>query len=465
MDTKKLIQKLSSKISGISSNSKHIKPGYAFICLSEKSQEFIPEAIRLGAKFVITKSCSIAKNNKIIICSDPHELYHVLSSKLHNKHPNFIAAVTGTNGKTSVVDFCRQIWNLLAYKAASIGTLGTFVNQQLLYKNSLTTPDALKLHQILSELYDEQVQYLCLEASSHGIDQKRINSIIIKAAAFTNLSHDHLDYHHNMALYFSAKKKLFSHLVACDGYSILNMDTAEYTQLKKITKSSNVITYGTNKGDIQLLNFNSNKEGHHIKIKIYNTIYEKFFPILGQFQIYNLMCAIGIIIASNIKYKDLPIEKLVAPKGRMEKINDFIIIDYSHTPDALKNTLMSLKLHKYSNKIILVFGCGGNRDIQKRKIMGKIASQYTIKTVITDDNPRNEDPSKIRKDILSHCHNAIEVPNRKEAIKYAIEQAISHNYIVLITGKGHEDYQIIGNNIVNFNDEIIAKSIINQLYK
>ncbi|KJV69585.1 UDP-N-acetylmuramoyl-L-alanyl-D-glutamate--2,6-diaminopimelate ligase [Candidatus Neoehrlichia procyonis] len=465
MNINNLIQKLACKISGISSHSKHIKPGYAFICLSEKSHMFIPEAIKLGAKFIVTKNYNTLNNNKIITCSDPYKLYHLLSSKLHNnKQPHFIAAVTGTNGKTSVVDFCRQIWYLLNYKSASIGTLGTFINKQLLYKNSLTTPDPTNLHQILSKLYNKQVQYLCLEASSHGIDQKRINNTIISAAAFTNLSHDHLDYHNDMKSYFSAKKKLFSHVVTREGYSILNMDIAEYPQLKAIARSSKIITYGTNKGDIQILSSCSNKKGHYIKIKIYNSIYEKFFPVLGQFQIYNLMCAIGIIIASGVKYKDLPIEKLATPKGRMEKINDFIIIDYSHTPDALKSTLLSLQLHGYS-KTILVFGCGGNRDIEKRKIMGKIAAQYTTKTIITDDNPRNEDPQKIRKEILSHCHNSIEIPNREEAIKYAIEEAINNNYIVLIAGKGHENTQIIGNKILDFNDEIIAKNIINQYYK
>ncbi|WCR54343.1 MAG: UDP-N-acetylmuramoyl-L-alanyl-D-glutamate--2 [Wolbachia endosymbiont of Ctenocephalides orientis wCori] len=380
----------------------------------------------------------------------PHNIKQSYSSiryrhEKESKQPKYIAAVTGTNGKTSVVEFCRQIWQNAGYNAASIGTLGTSINdKRRSNNNNLTTPDAEDLYAILRDINSKNVEHLALEASSHGIDQYRIHELKLSAAAFTNFSQDHLDYHKSLSEYLDVKKRLFSEMLPENGTEILNADIDEYSALLDIAKKrgSKIITYGKKDSDIALLKQTPTSDGQHLTIKINDKIYNTFFPVFGKFQAYNLLCAIGIVISSGIAYQNICVNKLVSPLGRMERVNSFAFVDYAHTPDALKQALLSLKWH-FNKKIVLVFGCGGNRDQTKRSEMGKVAQAYADKVIITDDNPRNEDPAKIRNDILLSCSNALEIADRKRAIEYGAGIAYNEDMILLVTGKGHEKLQII----------------------
>ncbi|BEP32760.1 MAG: hypothetical protein WBIAU2_09870 [Wolbachia endosymbiont of Drosophila biauraria] len=392
---------------------------------------------------------------------NPQEIYREIVSRFYQfKQPKYVAAVTGTNGKTSVVEFCRQIWQNSGYNAASIGTLGTCINNDREdNSDNLTTPGADDLYSTLCGINSKNVEQLALEASSHGIDQYRIHGLSFTAAAFTNFSQDHLDYHKSIDEYFEAKKRLFYEVLPEGETVILNADINEYHALLKIAekRSNKVITYGKTGSDITLLEQTPTPNGQYLTIKIGDEIYNMFFPVLGQFQAYNLLCAIGIVTSSGLNYREISIGKLVSPPGRMEKVKPFAFVDYAHTPSALKQALLSLKWH-FNKKIVLVFGCGGNRDRKKRSEMGKIAQMYADKVIITDDNPRDEDPAKIRHDILLYCSSALEIGDRKEAIEKGIDIAYNEGMILLVAGKGHEKFQIIGNQTFEFSDVEVIKS-------
>ncbi|MGN7661649.1 MAG: Mur ligase family protein [Anaplasma sp.] len=469
MDLDRVVRELSAKATGVTADSRDVRQGYVFVCLSDAAKQFVPDAIKAGAGFIVigdTDGVDNAGSSQFIVCEARRDLYHRLASRFYQgKQPRFVAAVTGTNGKTSVADFCRQIWSLTGQKGASIGTLGKIVGNgvptTLCHRASLTTPDPAALHRTLRELHDSRVEYLCMEASSHGIAQKRVYSVVIQAAAFTNFSQDHLGYHGSTEVYWATKRKLFSEVLSHEGCAVLNADSGKYAELKRLAKYRKVITYGINKGDVRLTHLESNKFGHNIAVKIQSRIvYEGPFHVLGKFQISNLLCALALVVASASGHDNIPINRLVTPKGRMERVGDLAIVDYAHTPEALRQALTSLRWHGFSKKIALVFGCGGERDKEKRKTMAMIADKYAHAVIITDDNPRSEDPAAIRGEILSHCKRAIEVPDRREAIHHAISLAVRGDYMLLIVGKGHETTQQIGGRAVEFNDASVAKSFL-----
>ncbi|MFP3034943.1 MAG: UDP-N-acetylmuramoyl-L-alanyl-D-glutamate--2,6-diaminopimelate ligase [Candidatus Tisiphia sp.] len=389
---------------------------------------------------------------------NPQEIYSEIVSRFYQfKQPKYVAAVTGTNGKTSVVEFCRQIWQNAGYNAASIGTLGTCINNgREDNSDNLTTPGADDLYATLRGI---NVEHLALEASSHGIDQYRIHGLKLSAAAFTNFSQDHLDYHKNLGEYLETKERLFYEVLPEGKTAILNADIDEYCALLKIAeeRGNKIITYGKKGSDITLLEQTPTPNGQHLTVKIDNQIYNTFFPVLGKFQAYNLLCAMGIVTSSGLNYREICVEKLVSPPGRMEKVKPFAFVDYAHAPSALKQALLSLKWH-FNKKIILVFGCGGNRDQTKRAEMGKIAQMCADKVIITDDNPRDENLAKIRHDILLHCPDALEIGGRREAIEKGVDIAYNEGVILLVAGKGHEKFQIIGNQIFEFSDVEVIKN-------
>ncbi|MDX5462539.1 MAG: UDP-N-acetylmuramoyl-L-alanyl-D-glutamate--2,6-diaminopimelate ligase [Wolbachia endosymbiont of Tetragnatha montana] len=449
------------KIKGVTCNPKRVKRGYLFVCVSERDRIYIDQILSCGAKAIIASDCI---TNGIIPARDagthifhpnPQEIYSEIVSRFYQfKQPKYVAAVTGTNGKTSVVEFCRQIWQNAGYNAASIGTLGTYINNDREdNSDNLTTPGADDLYATLCGI---NVEHLALEASSHGIDQYRIHGLKLAAAAFTNFSQDHLDYHKDINEYFEAKKKLFYEVLPEGKTAILNADIDEYCALLKIAekRGNKVITYGKKGSDITLLKQIPAPNGQHLTIKIGDEIYNMFFPVLGQFQAYNLLCAMGIVTSSGLNYREIRVDKLIFPAGRMEKVKPFAFVDYAHTPSALKQALLSLKWH-FNKKIILVFGCGGNRDRTKRSEMGKIAQMYVDKVIITDDNPRDEDPAKIRHDILS---DALEIEDRREAIEKGIDIAYNEGMILLVAGKGHERFQIVSGQTFEFSDVEVIKN-------
>jgi UDP-N-acetylmuramoyl-L-alanyl-D-glutamate--2,6-diaminopimelate ligase len=444
------------EIKGVTCNPKRVKEGYLFVCVSEEGEKCMSD---IKASAIIANFGVIpARNAGIhIFHLNPQEIYSEIVSRFYQfKQPKYVAAVTGTNGKTSVVEFCRQIWQNAGYNAASIGTLGTCINDDRKgNSDNLTTPGADDLYSTLRDINNKNVEHLALEASSHGIDQYRTHGLKLSAAAFINFSQDHLDYHKNLSEYLEAKKRLFFEVLPEGKTAVLNSDIDEYNGLLKIAekRGNKIIAYGKTGSDITLLKQTPTPNGQHLTIKIDNQIYNTFFPVLGKFQAYNLLCAIGI---SGLNCREICVDKLVSPPGRMEKVNPFAFVDYAHTPNALKQALLSLKWH-FNKKIVLVFGCGGNRDKTKRSEMGKIAQMYADRVIITDDNPRDEDPAKIRHDILS---DALEIGDRKKAIEKGIDIAYNEDMILLIAGKGHEKSQIIGNQTFEFSDVEVIKSKI-----
>ncbi|MFV9881714.1 MAG: UDP-N-acetylmuramoyl-L-alanyl-D-glutamate--2,6-diaminopimelate ligase [Anaplasma ovis] len=469
MNIDNIVRKLVGQASGVTADSRSVKPGFVFVCLSEAAKGFVPDAVEAGAKFIVANNAeglSRVDCSQIIICPRQYDFYYKLASEFyHSRQPEFVAVVTGTNGKTSVADFCRQIWCLTGHTGASMGTLGAIVGSTTLPSStSFTTPDAVELHKTLSELHNLQVKYLCMEASSHGMAQKRLYGVKASTAAFTNLSSDHLDYHGSMEKYWATKQKLFSEVLSREGCAVLNADSEQYAELRELAAGRNVITYGADTGDVRLVRLESNTRGHNITVEICGkVIYEGAFPVLGKFQISNLLCALAIVAASGSGYIDVPIDKLVPPRGRMELIGDRIIIDYAHTYDALEHALTSLKWHGFLQKTVLVFGCGGDRDREKRKTMGIVANKYADVVIVTDDNPRSENPETIRKEILSHCKKAIEIPDRGNAIHYAVNFAIRNDHVLLIAGKGHETTQQIAGKSVEFNDGATVRQCLSAM--
>ncbi|MBD0391560.1 UDP-N-acetylmuramoyl-L-alanyl-D-glutamate--2,6-diaminopimelate ligase [Wolbachia endosymbiont of Pentalonia nigronervosa] len=444
-----------AEIQGVSCNPRKIREGYLFVCISERDLKSFQAVAVINENYPninVISDTTVTTGMRIIFHPNPQKIYSEIVSRFYQfKQPEYIAAVTGTNGKTSVVEFCRQIWQNAGSNASSIGTLGTCFDTGKRYNNgNLTTPSADDLYAILRDINNKNVENLVLEASSHGIDQYRIHGLRLHAAAFTNFSPEHLDYHGNVDGYFEAKKRLFYEVLPEGETAILNADIDECNTLLNIAheRGNRIITYGKKGTQITLLKQTLIADGQYLVIKMYDKIYNITFPVFGKFQAHNLLCAMAI---SRLDYREMHIEKLHSPKGRMEKVNSFAFVDYAHTADALKQSLLSLKLH-FRKKIVLVFGCGGNRDKAKRSDMGKIAQKYADRIIITDDNPRDEDPAKIRHDILLHCPNALEVGDRKAALEKGINIAYNKGMVLLVAGKGHEEFQIVGDEIFECSD-------------
>jgi len=428
--------------------------------------KYVNEAISKGASVIVSNQKLTCKNHKIpiLLVKDVRKSLAEACSNFYKKKPSNIIAVTGTNGKSSVADFFYQILNLNKVPVASIGTLGIF-SKKYKKKTNLTSMDPTSLHKNLEILATNKINHVILEASSHGLKQKRLDNLNIKIGIFTNLSHDHLDYHKNMQSYFKSKMYLFKYLLNNNSKIITDEDNKQFKFLKKIKKVKK-ITIGSSSGNIRILNIKYQGEKQIVKILVNSKIFTLKIPLIGHFQIKNLLMA--VLAASNFGLNQNKIfnqlHKIKPVSGRIESVaklknNSNIIIDFAHTPDALEQTLIALK-KQFKKDIIIVFGCGGDRDKQKRSVMGKIAKKYCRKIFVTDDNPRNENPKKIRNSILKSCKKkAVNIGNRKKAIKNAI-QSLRSNEILLIAGKGHEKTQDYGNKIINFSDKKVIKEII-----
>lgn len=458
----------------ITANSKEVENGSIFVAIkgySVDGHNFIEEAVHKGAKTIVledrTKIIPKFKNKiNFVLVSDSRIALAELASKLY-RQPDNIVAVTGTNGKTSVVNFINQILTRLGKHSASIGTLGIRDDRKIFdnkkeYQN-LTTPETVTLHKALEELKDHNINYTAIEASSHGLVQHRLDGLQIKAAAFTNLSQDHLDFHKSMENYFKAKTLLFSRLLPTKASAVLNADIKEYEQLKEVCldKKQYILSYGK-KGEFLTMMDSNYQQGLDCEYILADSKYTLKTDLLGEFQLYNIFTAACLVYALGFSSEQIAkvLNNLEAIPGRMQRIaKSEVFVDYAHTPDALQKTLMVMR-QNLEGKLIVVFGCGGDRDIGKRPLMGKIASQYADLVIVTDDNPRTESPSKIRQEILVACNkDAVEIDGREKAIKYAIENMGAKDRL-LIAGKGHEDYQIIGTEKTDFSDSLIAANII-----
>lgn len=462
------------EISAIEIDSRLVKKGAIFFALKGHNSDgtkFIQSAFENGAVAVVYDekenypdiSLPLNSDERIIIAVE--DIHQILGESLQKFYPNLprnIFAVTGTNGKTSVAYFIQQLQEILGKKSASIGTIGIKTSEddkdntnsdlQELTPFTLTTPDIVSLYKNLSILKQRGIDDVTIEASSIGLDQHRLGGLKIGLAAFTNFTQDHLDYHGSMEKYFDSKMMLFSELLQPRSIAVLNGDVGECDKILKVAIKKDLIVFAYSaENDFPI----------HIKN----------IPLKGDFQKSNLLCALLSVVSyyqlnkEQIQFLIDNIDKIKPAEGRMQLVktlenNSQIFIDYAHTPDALKNVLATAKKMPH-NKLFVVFGCGGDRDKSKRPQMGKIASDLADFAIVTDDNPRGEDAAEIRKEILAACDSSktIEVGNRKEAIGQAISK-LAANDILIIAGKGHEKYQIIGQNKFEFDEEKIILNFI-----
>ena len=460
--------------SGISFNSNQIKKNYIFFAIKGNKidgNSFISSAISNGAKIIITeKKISRLKNGILFIQSNNiRKLLAEISFKINSKIPSNIVAVTGTNGKSSIADFYYQILNLNNKKVASIGTLG--IKSKKFKKNlSNTTIDPIQLSKILSNLKKQNINNVIMEASSHGLSQNRLDGLSFNTGIFTNLSQDHLDYHKNIKDYLKAKLYLFEKLIKKNGNIITDEKISQFKKIKKIASNKNLNLFSLldKKNNFQFLSHKFEDEAQLLEIKYNNLIHKIKLNLIGKVQLKNVLMAVIASIKSNINIKEVlnVIPKIKSVEGRFEKIgriknNSKVILDYAHTPDALKTCIKNLKEQFPGHKIVLVFGCGGNRDQDKRAKMGKIADFFSDKIYLTDDNPRLEQASKIRKDIKKGIkkQKVLEFSNRAKAISEAINY-LNTGEILLVAGKGHETIQEIGIKKIFFSDKKIILNAI-----
>jgi UDP-N-acetylmuramoyl-L-alanyl-D-glutamate--2,6-diaminopimelate ligase len=379
------------------------------------------------------------------------------AARRYPRQPSVIAAVTGTSGKTSVAAFTRQIWSALGHRAASIGTVGLVTPDREVY-GSLTTPDPVALHRTLSELAGEGITHLALEASSHGLDQHRLDGVRIAAGGFTNLSHDHLDYHPSVEAYLAAKQRLFADLVRVGGGAVIDVDHQHADTMVKAaqTRGLQLITVGRNGAGIRLVESAIDGFAQRLALAHGGRTFNVRLPLVGAFQVENAMVAAGLAIATGGEAAAVfaALASLKGAKGRLDLVGERsgapIFVDYAHKPDALEKALTALRPY-VKRRLVVVFGAGGNRDAGKRPLMGAIAAQGADRVIITDDNPRSEEPARIRAAILKAAPGATEIGDRREAIRSAIA-ALAAGDVLLIAGKGHETGQIVGNQTLDFSD-------------
>ena len=443
-------------ISGIASNSKDVKKNYIFFAIKgnkHNGEKFIHDAIKKGASVVIcSQKCKIkSRNIKIIKTKNVRGYLSKVASEFYKLKPKNIVAVTGTNGKTSVADLFYQILRIKKIPAATIGTLGIKYNDKII-KSNLTSPDTIKLHKYLYFLKKKKINNVIIEASSHGLEQKRLQHIKFKGAIFTNFSQDHLDYHRNMKSYLNAKLILFREILKEKSFIISDNTIKEFSLLKQLSK----------KRDLRLFNIKKEIE----KIKGEN------FEYSSDYKIKNLAMAIKAVKLCGFKEKFIYriIKKIKDVDGRHELVKKYsngvkVYVDYAHTPDALLKTLKSL-VNFHGNNISLVFGCGGDRDKKKRPMMARIANNFCKKIYVKDDNPRNENPKKIRNQISKYIskNKAFNIGNRELAIKNAIKNAVPYE-VILVAGKGHEEKQIYKKKVLTISDKKIIKKINIYNYK
>ena len=472
---------LDLNVAGVTCDSRKLNNDYLFGALpgsKTDGRKFIESAIAGGATIILAPIGTKGKLGckvPIIEHENVRKAFAILASNFYCAQPELVALVTGTNGKTSVVNFAHQMWSRLGVRSANIGTLGIQENNRDFSQESmacLTTPEPADLYNMVSNLTKKDINYLAIEASSHGLSQHRLDGLSVKLAAFTNLSQDHMDYHITEESYFNAKKRLFSELLLERGTAVLNIDSHTFKGLSDVSKSRNcqVITYGEAKADIQLLKVDRGFNYQKVTVSLFGRIINIKTRLIGKFQILNALCGSAIVMGSGFEPDNVinMLECLEGVPGRLQLAGSLsngakVYIDYAHTPHALKTVLQALRPYA-SKRIHVVIGCGGERDKSKRSIMGEVASIYADKVIVTDDNPRGEDPEKIRNEILKGCPNAVSIANRREAICSGIN-GLRRNDFLIIAGKGHEQGQSFRDETVPFDDLLVAQNAIKNIEK
>lgn len=471
-------------LKGLTDDSRAVKPGWLFAALpglKTDGRNFIPDALRNGASVILAprgttlpEGVKTSGAQRLVESDNPRRELGLLAAKFYKSQPRTIVAVTGTNGKTSVVDFTQQIWENLGAKAASLGTLGVR-GAPYASRSGATTPDPVTLMAELADLAAADVTHLAMEASSHGLHQYRLDGVKLSAAAFTNLSRDHLDYHKDMESYLAVKARLFSELLPAGSTAVLNADIPEYAFLRQIAEKAGhgIISYGKSKqakeSGLLLKKITPSPLGQKLDLAVMEKPCALTLPLVGEFQAMNALCAAGLVLAEKAFDADAvmkTLEHLRGVPGRLQLIKGHpkgaaVYVDYAHTPGALESVLETLRPH-VSGRLVCLFGCGGDRDRGKRPLMGKIACALADKVIVTDDNPRSEDPQKIRAEILAGAPGAEEIEDRADAIQSAVEE-LEKGDVLLIAGKGHEQGQIFADHTDPFDDCVQAQKALEGL--
>lgn len=455
-------------ITGISLHSNLVAPGHLFAALpglQSDGRNYIAAAVANGASAILAPLGTELNDARISLITDsePRKTFAHICARFYDKQPRKTVAVTGTNGKTSTVQFIRELWAMTDHKAASLGTLG-LVAPQITQTGNLTTPDTVTLHRDLSMLAENGVTHLAIEASSHALDQFRLDGVKLAAGVFTNLTRDHLDYHPTMEAYQAAKTRLFSELLPHGAPAVLNADDPAFPMLRgaALAAGLRVFSYGQQGETLKLLGRELLPDGQMLKVWADGQDYDVPLPLIGGFQAMNALCTATLVIATggSVSQTLENLLRLSPVRGRLEHVGTTktgapVYVDFAHTPDGLETVLKALRIHT-AGKLSLVFGCGGDRDPGKRALMGEIAGRLADRVIVTDDNPRNEPPATIRAMVMQAATGAQEIGNRARAIETAIA-GLQAGDVLVIAGKGHEQGQKIGDEVIPFDDADVAR--------
>ena len=457
-------------VAGLASDSRKVEPGDVFFALAGVKDDGLKhagEALARGAGVIVAERAVETMSAAFVEVADARQALAKATARFYPRQPQTIAAVTGTSGKTSVAAFARQIWQALGREAASLGTIGV-VSRPLSVYGSLTTPDPIALHDTLDRLAAAGVTHLAMEASSHGLDQKRLDGVRLAAGAFTNLSRDHMDYHATIEDYFAAKARLFRELLPKGAAAVVDADSEVADRVIAIARDRglSLVTVGAKGETIRLAS--SAREGFAsiLDLEFGGRRRRLKFPLPGAFQISNALIAAGLCIATGGEADAafFALQRLEGAPGRLERVGEArgaaVFVDYAHKPDALEKALAALRPF-VRGRLVLVFGCGGDRDKGKRPIMGASAVRLADVAIVTDDNPRSENPGAIRAQILAAAPGAVEIGDRAEAIRAGVAMLTSGDAL-LIAGKGHERGQIVGERTLPFSDAEEARAALRE---
>jgi UDP-N-acetylmuramoyl-L-alanyl-D-glutamate--2,6-diaminopimelate ligase len=461
-------------VGGVTADSRTVKRGDVFVAIAGGNADgahFIQSAIEAGAAAIVaerTPEPRPLEKIAFVRVGNPRRTLALIAAKFYSGQPRVIAAVTGTSGKTSVAAFTRQIWTALGHRAASIGTIGIVSPDGETY-GSLTTPDPVALHRSIDKLAADGVSHLAIEASSHGLDQSRLDGLRIAAGGFTNVTRDHLDYHPTFEDYFAAKLRLFEVLLAPGAAAVIDVDHDHADAVVAAAKSRglSIMTVGRKGTGIRLLESAMDGFSQRLRLEHDGKNFQVRLPLVGEFQIENALVAAGLVIATggDAASTFAALEHLSGAKGRLERVGGSrgaqIFVDYAHKPDALAKALDALRPY-VSGRLVVIFGAGGDRDRGKRPLMGEVAAARADRVIITDDNPRSEDAAAIRASIMAAARGAAEIGDRREAIRLAIGDLRSGD-VLLIAGKGHETGQNIGDRIIPFSDHEAVATALKEL--
>ncbi len=461
-------------VTSITSDSRNVAPGSLFVAIrgtKGDGAEYIASAREKGAVAVVCDRDVKAEGVLAIRVENTRGALSRLAAKFYPRQPEHIVAVTGTDGKTSTVDFYRQLWHHMGRKSASIGTFGVRRGgEDALDSDARTTPDPVALHHTLSGLAYSGVTHVGMEASSHGLDQFRLDGVRLEAAAFTNLTRDHLDYHGTDEAYFQAKRRLFDTLLPVGATAVLNQDDARFEVLKETCQNRGVrvLGYGKAGEDFRVAGITPNPQGQTTMLELHGKPVRLEVPLVGAFQVMNILAALALVEATGGQLEEAlaAVPALAGVPGRLEHIATLangasVFIDYAHTPMALANILSTLRPHT-QHHLHVVFGCGGDRDAGKRPEMGKAADRLADHVIVTDDNPRSEDAALIRKAVLAGAPRGKEVADRRQAI-YAALTALNAGDVLVVAGKGHEKTQTVGDKQFPFDDAEVIRELVKTL--